>query len=161
MPRLKSKSTTNVPTIGRRTSRLGRKKRQSTVDIPATQTATPNKAESILLSSANSSATDLTKIAHNKSFHSLGARPPSAYYSRDFLTQLAPMDGGYAIAATINHPAAQEEKRRSVVDATNRTSRPPVSRSGMARWSLDGGEVSLFHGVSEQADSEALLFITG
>lgn len=64
------------------------------------------------------------------------------------MSQLAPREGGYAIAAMMT-PTAQspvmsaEDKRKSANLDVNRVSRPPTSRSaGMARWSLDGGEVS-------------------
>lgn len=74
-------------------------------------------------------------------------RPPSTYYSRDFLSSLAPREGGYAIAATMGnglgaHGAMSvDERRRSQYEPTGR--RAPVSKSaGMGRWSLDGGEVS-------------------
>jgi hypothetical protein len=153
----RSKSTTNVQSLSRRSSRLtlSRKKRQSNVDIPGTAHAhPPSKANSILNSSANSSLTDIPgqKIHRNPSYGSLGGRPPSSflYDSRSFLTQMAPLEGGYAIAAAINSPP-QSQNNSPVASPTDlrhrgdaiRNSRPPVSRSaGMARWSLDGGEVS-------------------
>lgn len=159
--RRKSKSTTNVPSLAL-TSRLGRKKttRQISADpamiakvmhnpsSPDSQT-TP-RASSIFISSAHSSSTDLSKgLPQNKSQSSLGTRPPSTFYSRDFLNQIGPREGGYAIAAMLSAPptpgqspvmSAAEEKRKSV-NLGNRP--PPTSRSaGMGRWSLDGGEVS-------------------
>ena len=151
----RSKSTTNVQSLSRRSSRLtlSRKKRQSTADVPAAAQP-PSKANSILNSSANSSLTDIPgqKVHRNPSYASLNGRPPSAflYNSRDFLTQMAPLEGGYAIAAAINTPSSQGNSPvASPIDSRHRgeairNSRPPVSRSaGMARWSLDGGEVSV------------------
>lgn len=147
----RSKSTTNVQSLSRRSSRLtlNRKKRQSTADVPATA-APASKANSILNSSANSSLTDIPgqKVHRNPSYGSLSARPPSSflYNSRDFLTQMAPLEGGYAIAAAINSPnspgGSPVEASKRIDSHSIRNSRPPVSRSaGMARWSLDGGEV--------------------
>ncbi|KAI9631898.1 uncharacterized protein MKK02DRAFT_41529 [Dioszegia hungarica] len=161
--RRKSKSTTNVPSLAGRTSRIGRKKgpRQTSADpqvmtkvMDGTSPTSPDmpRSNSVFISSAHSSSTDLTKgLPHNKSQASLGARPPSTYYSRDFLSQLAPREGGYAIAAMLSSPVvpgqnsapamSAEEKRRSANLEVHRGSRPPTSRSaGMARWSLDGGE---------------------
>lgn len=117
--------------------------------------------------STNSSSTSLASHnlhGKNKSTLSLnnGAKPPSTYYSRDFLSTLAPREGGYAIAAMLGNGlgaqgnlAVAEEKRRSstmLYDPAlglprNRSSmsmsRAPMSKSsGMGRWSLDGGEVS-------------------
>jgi hypothetical protein len=76
-----------------------------------------------------------------------GNRPPSAYYSRDFLSSLAPREGGYAIAATMGNglgahgTMSVDERRRSQVPDMNK--RAPMAKSaGMGRWSLDGGEVS-------------------
>ncbi|WVF69304.1 hypothetical protein IAT40_004080 [Kwoniella sp. CBS 6097] len=168
---MKSKSFTNVASLGmanRRMSKRGRS-RQSSVDIGpgsvpkdndglymhgATIPASPVKAQAVngTLSSAQSSSTSLASqgIAPNKSFSSL-SRPPSTYYSRDFLSSLAPREGGYAIAAQMggglgaHGTMSVEEKRRSSVmdDSRARTvgSRAPLSKSaGMGRWSLDGGE---------------------
>lgn len=111
------------------------------------------KADSTLLSSAHSSSTSLSShpLTMNKSLASLNGRPPSAYYSRDFLSSLAPREGGYAVAAAMGNGlgfvgtnAAEERRRSSVYDIGHRSlSRAPVSKSaGMGRWSLDGGEVS-------------------
>ncbi|WVQ96804.1 hypothetical protein IAU59_003911 [Kwoniella sp. CBS 9459] len=168
---MKSKSFTNVASLGmanRRMSKRGRS-RQSSVDIsPAsvpkdndglymhgpTISASPAKAQAVngTLSSAQSSSTSLASqgLQPNKSFSSL-SRPPSTYYSRDFLSSLAPREGGYAIAAQMggglgaHGTMSVEEKRRSSVvdDPRSRTvgSRAPLSKSaGMGRWSLDGGE---------------------
>lgn len=158
MRRMKSKSTTNVPGLAQRQSRLGRKKtsRQTSADpqvigkLMDDTRASDNmpRSNSVFISSAHSSATDLSKgMPGNKSMTSLGSRPPSAYYSRDFLSQLAPREGGYAIAAMLSSPpvpsqmSAEERRRSSNLEAA-RISRPPTSKSaGMGRWSLDGGEV--------------------
>jgi hypothetical protein len=105
-----------------------------------------------MLSSAHSSSTSL------KSHPSL-SRPSSAYYSRDFLSSLAPREGGYAIAAQMGNglgaagTMSVEERRKSqIFDEPRRQSRAPMSRSaGMGRWSLDGGEVSLDHDYMKQS----------
>ncbi|OCF31302.1 hypothetical protein I316_07088 [Kwoniella heveanensis BCC8398] len=168
---MKSKSFTNVASLGmanRRMSKRGRS-RQSSVDmgpgiVPkdndglymhgASVPASPAKTQAVngTLSSAQSSSTSLASqgLPPNKSFSSL-SRPPSTYYSRDFLSSLAPREGGYAIAAQMggglgaHGTMSVEEKRRSSVmeDSRSRTvgSRAPLSKSaGMGRWSLDGGE---------------------
>lgn len=109
--------------------------------------------DGIMISSNNSSSTSLAShvIAPNKSSLTLASRPPSVYYSRDFLSSLAPREGGYAIAAQMGNglgavgTMSVEERRRSSVMSEDRPrslARAPVSRSaGMGRWSLDGGEV--------------------
>jgi hypothetical protein len=148
---LRSKSTTNIPSRGKKLTITRKKSAQSPTNIVSQESkvypkSTPvspiNRTESLIISSANSSSTSL---------HSQGlkpgslSRPPSAYYSRDFLSSLAPREGGYAIAATMGNglgaagTMSVEERRRSTIDAR----RAPVSKSaGMGRWSLDGGEVS-------------------
>jgi hypothetical protein len=98
----------------------------------------------IITSSAHSSTTSLNSQGFSP-LKTAGNRPPSAYYSRDFLSSLAPREGGYAIAATMGnglgaHGAMSvDERRRSQVPDR----RAPMAKSaGMGRWSLDGGEVS-------------------
>ncbi|WVW84497.1 hypothetical protein I302_106531 [Kwoniella bestiolae CBS 10118] len=171
LPDARSKSFTNVATLGMSGRRMSRrtKSRQSSIDVSAmsakevdglymhnaSQPASPTVNGMGVLSSAHSSSTSLASQAlpPNKSFSSLGGRPPSTYYSRDFLSSLAPREGGYAIAAQMGGglgavgTMSVEEKRRSnsmyVDDGRSRTmgSRAPPSKSaGMGRWSLDGGE---------------------
>lgn len=167
-PVLKSKSTTSVPGAGgQKQKRLTiRKKtsRQQSLDNPATNdvylhgAVSPNSLSRpdsmILSSSAQSSTTSLNSQGNFSpvkvvtSNVSLNNRPPSTYYSRDFLSSLAPREGGYAIAATMGnglgaHGAMSvDERRRSQYDPSIR--RAPMAKSaGMGRWSLDGGEVSL------------------
>ncbi|WWC70613.1 uncharacterized protein I206_104564 [Kwoniella pini CBS 10737] len=165
---LRSKSFTNVATLGMSGRRMSRraKSRQSSIDVSpintkdvdgmhmhnVSQPASPGVNG--MLSSAHSSTTSLTSqaIPPNKSLSSLSGRPPSTYYSRDFLSSLAPREGGYAIAAQMGGglgavgTMTAEEKRRSISnfdDIRTRTvgSRAPPSKSaGMGRWSLDGGE---------------------
>lgn len=156
--RAKSKSTTSVPSLAGRQVRLGRKKTsadpQTMSKVMQDDQSDMPRSNSVFISgSAHSSTTDLSKgLPMNKSQASL-SRPPSTYYSRDFLSQLAPREGGYAIAAMLNSPVipvqtspgvvSAEEKRRSANLDIHRGSRPPTSKSaGMGRWSLDGGEVS-------------------
>ncbi|WWC88825.1 uncharacterized protein L201_003738 [Kwoniella dendrophila CBS 6074] len=166
---IKSKSFTNVATLGMSGRRMSRraKSRQSSIDVGAmnakevdglymhnsSHPSSPAVNGMGALSSAHSSSTSLASqgLPPNKSFSSGGGRPPSTYYSRDFLSSLAPREGGYAIAATMGGglgavgTMSVEEKRRSTVydDGRSRTvgSRAPPSKSaGMGRWSLDGGE---------------------
>jgi hypothetical protein len=113
------------------------------------------KPDSAFLSSAHSSSTSLAShpLPVNKSHPALGSRPPSAYYSRDFLSSLAPREGGYAVAAMMGNglgavgTMSVEERRRSTVYEEHRPrsmAQAPVAKSaGMGRWSLDGGEVCL------------------
>ena len=107
----------------------------------------------VIVSSAHSSSTSLnSQMPSGKSVSAMGNRPPSAFYSRDFLTALAPREGGYAIAAQMGSPQVAaggktpEERRRSTPHEEMRSrgsSRAPMARSaGMGRWSLDGGEVN-------------------
>ncbi|WWD04704.1 hypothetical protein V865_002775 [Kwoniella europaea PYCC6329] len=172
LPDARSKSFTNVATLGMSGRRMSRrtKSRQSSIDVTtlngkdadglymhnASQPASPVANGMGVLSSAHSSSTSLASQAlpPNKSFSSLGGRPPSTYYSRDFLSSLAPREGGYAIAAQMGGglgavgSMSVEEKRRSsmiIDDGRAKTlgmgSRAPPSKSaGMGRWSLDGGE---------------------
>lgn len=164
-PPIKSKSTLSLASVNQKTKRMTIRKRgsrnQSLVDTTPNDgvylhgsTVSPNSLSRpdsmILSSSAQSSTTSL----NSQSFSPIkvtstinGTRPPSTYYSRDFLSSLAPREGGYAIAATMGsglgaHGAmSAEERRKSQHDPSVR--RAPVSKSaGMGRWSLDGGEVS-------------------
>ena len=108
----------------------------------------------VMISSNNSSSTSLASHVIKPTLSQIGlnSRPPSVYYSRDFLSSLAPREGGYAIAATMGNglgavgTMSVEERRRSGISTDERprsNARAPVSRSaGMGRWSLDGGEVS-------------------
>lgn len=144
-----------------------RQSRQASLDIPhgvptknidqVYAKSTPvSPQDAVLISSNNSSSTSLAShVMKNKSGVSLnGNRPPSVYYSRDFLSTLAPREGGYAIAATMGNglgavgTMSVEERRRSSVYDNERprsNARAPMSKSsGMGRWSLDGGEVSSF-----------------
>ncbi|WWD18343.1 hypothetical protein CI109_102793 [Kwoniella shandongensis] len=169
IPPIKSKSYTNVTVLGsksnKRMSKRGRSSRQSSIDTTVSGAA-PMEAKSTPvspvvytvgkpgnLSSAHSSSTSLASqnLPANKSFPGMIGQPPSTYYSRDFLSSLAPREGGYAIAATMGGglgaagSMSVEEKRRSVAmdDARSRStgSRAPMAKSaGMGRWSLDGGE---------------------
>ncbi|WRT67631.1 uncharacterized protein IL334_004603 [Kwoniella shivajii] len=166
-PSIKSKSFTNVASLGMSNRRMSRrsKSRQSSIDMTSPKDIdgpynnggpmpnSPGVNGMGVLSSAHSSSTSLTSQAlpPNKSFSSIGNRPPSTYYSRDFLSSLAPREGGYAIAAQMGGglgaagTMSVEEKRRSTIvdDGRSRTmgSRAPPSKSaGMGRWSLDGGE---------------------
>ncbi|WWC62389.1 uncharacterized protein I303_104985 [Kwoniella dejecticola CBS 10117] len=167
----RSKSFTNVATLGMSGRRMSRraKSRQSSIDVApintkdvdamykhnTSQPASPGVNGMGALSSAHSSSTSLASQAlpPNKSYSSLGGRPPSTYYSRDFLSSLAPREGGYAIAAQMGGglgavgTMSVEEKRRSISNfedvrgARTMGSRAPPSKSaGMGRWSLDGGE---------------------
>lgn len=166
-PVLKSKSTTSVASKAPKQKRITIRKRSSrnqSFETPPTDgvylhgsTVSPNSLSRpdsmILSSSAQSSTTSLNSQGFSpiKVTAAIGGpRPPSTYYSRDFLSSLAPREGGYAIAATMGnglgaHGAMSvDERRRSQYDPSVR--RAPVSKSaGMGRWSLDGGEVSLVH----------------
>lgn len=113
----------------------------------------PTSPQDVLISSNNSSSTSLAShgLPTNKSSATL-SRPPSAYYSRDFLSTLAPREGGYAIAAQMGNglgavgTMSVDERRRSGAFDNERPrsmARAPMSKSsGMGRWSIDGGEVS-------------------
>ncbi|WVR06208.1 hypothetical protein IAU60_003238 [Kwoniella sp. DSM 27419] len=166
---LTSKSFVSVASLGsRKMSKRGRSRHSSIDVIPGISakdndglymhgastpgSPAPVKMVNGTLSSAHSSTTSLASqgVAPNKSFGSL-SRPPSTYYSRDFLSSLAPREGGYAIAAQMggglgaHGTMSVEERRRSTVtdDGRSKTvgSRAPLSKSaGMGRWSLDGGE---------------------
>ncbi|WVQ80562.1 hypothetical protein IAT38_002667 [Cryptococcus sp. DSM 104549] len=170
-PPLRAKSTTNVP--GKRMSIRGRSRRPS-ADSTASPQSLPrtkgiqsvpvspvsNTKQQVMLSSAHSSSTSLSShqtsgggIPSNKSFPAIGKQPPSTYYSRDFLSSLAPREGGYAIAAQMGGGlgaqgtmAVGEKRRSSYADVTDprsrsASSRAPLAKSaGMGRWSLDGGE---------------------
>lgn len=168
---VKSKSVGNMVSLaGKPSKRMSRRaSRQASLEIPqANMPAMPGKViepyayaksmpaspignpprQDIILSSAHSSSTSVASGNMTpKSMAVLGNRPPSAYYARDFLTSLAPREGGYAIAAQMSTPPliSAEEKRRSVQEdmRSRPTSRAPLAKSaGMGRWSLDGGEVS-------------------
>lgn len=180
-PPTMSRSVTSMSSLkngSKRMSRSRKNSRQSVIEIPATTSkaavisqSTPvspvGGQDQVFVHSTNSSSTSLASHnlhGKNKSTLSLnnGAKPPSTYYSRDFLSTLAPREGGYAIAAMLGNGlgaqgnlAVAEEKRRSstmLYDPAlglprNRSSmsmsRAPMSKSsGMGRWSLDGGEVS-------------------
>ncbi|KAK1925304.1 hypothetical protein DB88DRAFT_188570 [Papiliotrema laurentii] len=165
-PPVKSRSVTSMGSLRsvNKSKRLSRRSsRQISVDMhpiaPGKLTdgslagSTPaSPKDGIMISSNNSSSTSLAShvIAPNKSSVTLASRPPSVYYSRDFLSSLAPREGGYAIAAQMGNglgavgTMSVEERRRSSVMSEDRPrslARAPVSRSaGMGRWSLDGGE---------------------
>lgn len=112
-----------------------------------------------MLSSAHSSSTSLSShqaIPPNKSLPALGnpkLGPPASLYSKDFISSLAPREGGYAVAATIGGIASpagsvlsSDKRRSSYADSAVSRARAPLARSaGMGRWSLDGGEVSLIY----------------
>lgn len=171
----RAKSYTNVVGLAQKAPLLGRKRtsRQPSVEsinganglarpasmispqggktAPSSPGVDLRRPDSMFLSSAHSSSTDLS--ASGKVHPSL-SRPPSTYYSRDFLSSLAPREGGYAIAAMMGGglgaigTMSVEEKRRSSMIEEQRERRPasraPAARStGMGRWSLDGGEVGL------------------
>lgn len=167
-PPIKSRSVTSMASLrGVKQRPSKRQSRQASLDmsnaVPVksdkmySRTA-PHSPTDVLISSNNSSSTSLAShVMPNKSGISLnGNRPPSVYYSRDFLSTLAPREGGYAIAASMGNglgaigTMSVEERRRSSVYDNERprsTTRAPVSRSaGMGRWSLDGGEVSIISG---------------
>jgi hypothetical protein len=153
---VKSRSMTHIPSLARKkTSRQAIKQ-----DPVPTHSRAPSLSgkEASLLSSAHSSSTSLTShnITSNKSATTL-SRPPSAYYSRDFLSSLAPREGGYAIAAQMGNGlgavgtmTVEERRRSTVVDERDivrarSSARAPMAKSaGMGRWSLDGGEVGVF-----------------
>nr|ODN91504.1 hypothetical protein L204_05488 [Cryptococcus depauperatus CBS 7855] len=98
-----------------------------------------------ITSSAHSSTTSLaSQLPQNKSWTS-SAYPPTSFYSRDFMSTLAPREGGYAIAAQMSVGPVGHDKRRSLYaengGARTASSRAPLAKSaGMGRWSLDGGE---------------------
>ena len=143
---------------GKRMSRRqSRQASQTSIDVAnimnkaAMQKPNPTSPHDVLISSNNSSSTSLAShvMPSNKSTGTL-SRPPSVYYSRDFLSTLAPREGGYAIAASMGNglgavgTMSVEDKRRSGVDHDRPRSmaRAPMSKSsGMGRWSIDGGEV--------------------
>lgn len=177
-PPVKSKSFNNMASLAANPSkRIGRKRNSRQVSLefpPSSMPTTPGKIvdksvlyaksmptspsgnpprQDILLDSTHSSTTSLaSQVPSNKMMNALGSRPPSTYYSRDFLTSLAPREGGYAVAAQLGTPAPiaggtiPEESRRSITQDDLRgrpSSRAPMAKSaGMGRWSLDGGEVS-------------------
>ncbi|WVO14206.1 hypothetical protein L204_101838 [Cryptococcus depauperatus] len=101
-----------------------------------------------ITSSAHSSTTSLaSQLPQNKSWTS-SAYPPTSFYSRDFMSTLAPREGGYAIAAQMSVGPVGHDKRRSLYaengGARTASSRAPLAKSaGMGRWSLDGGEQCL------------------
>ena len=152
----------------RRSSRTPRASRQSSMDMrndkmmdpkstPASPIAPPRQ-DAVLIPSNNSSSTSLAShlVTNNKSSPALESRPPSAYYSRDLLGSLAPREGGYAIAAqmggglgAVGSMVVDERRKSQMYDTIGPkvSSRAPMSKSsGMGRWSLDGGEVSLCQG---------------
>jgi hypothetical protein len=149
---LRSKSTTSISKINpaKRLTIRKRASRDHSFDTPPNEGVylhSPNslsRPESMIItSSAHSSTTSLNSQGFSP-LKTAGNRPPSAYYSRDFLSSLAPREGGYAIAATMGnglgaHGAMSvDERRRSQVPDR----RAPMAKSaGMGRWSLDGGEV--------------------
>ena len=100
-------------------------------------------------SSNHSSQTDLP-LAKTKSATML-ARPPSVFYSRDFMTTLGPREGGYAVAAQMAPPQAAS-RRQSMVER-----RAPMAKSAGMRWSLDGGNEFLGYGNSSAATTETNL----
>jgi len=151
---LRSKSTTSITKIAQSQSKKltirKRASRNQSFDTPPNEGVylhSPNslsRPESMIItSSAHSSTTSLNSQGFSP-LKTTGNRPPSAYYSRDFLSSLAPREGGYAIAATMGnglgaHGAMSvDERRRSQIPDR----RAPMAKSaGMGRWSLDGGEV--------------------
>ncbi|ORY31393.1 hypothetical protein BCR39DRAFT_90766 [Naematelia encephala] len=165
-PPTRTKSSASISSMTKTNRRMSRKtSRQPSLEqaqypakaiqVAKSMPASPvNVGPGGLMSSAHSSETSLSSqiIPPNKSFPNLGARPPSAYYSRDFLSSLAPREGGYAIAAqmgnglgAVGSMSIEERRRSSVYDDSSARSRsaqrPPVAKSaGMGRWSLDGGE---------------------
>ena len=150
---LRSNSTTSITKLAQTKKLVVRKRssRNQSFDTPPNEGVylhSPNslsRPESMIItSSAHSSTTSLNSQGFSP-LKANGNRPPSAYYSRDFLSSLAPREGGYAIAATMGnglgaHGAMSvDERRRSQVPDR----RAPMAKSaGMGRWSLDGGEVS-------------------
>lgn len=180
----RAKSYTNVVGLGQKAPLLGRKRtsRQPSVEsingangaarpasmispqggktAPSSPSVELRRPDSMFLSSAHSSSTDLS--ASGGKIHPSLSRPPSTYYSRDFLSSLAPREGGYAIAAMMGGGLGAigtmtvEEKRRSSMMEEHRERRPvsraPAARStGMGRWSLDGGEVGICMSAGVQA----------
>ncbi|KAK4684257.1 hypothetical protein P7C73_g5935, partial [Tremellales sp. Uapishka_1] len=160
-PPPKSKSLTHIPSLAKRKKTLrSASVRQPSLDAMKSTKPTAKSVpaspevnrlpEPIFLSSAHSSSTSLTSHAVTPKSNAINSRPPSAYYSRDFLSSLAPREGGYAIAAQMGNglgaagTMSVEEKRRSITDDRSfvRPSRAPMSKSaGMGRWSLDGEQV--------------------
>lgn len=139
MPK-REKSSVSIPSLSRRSSKISLSKKISrkgsggalnglamsptSKKAPTSPNDSHSRAASIALSSAHSSTTSLQMQSVR------GSKPPSTY-SRDFLSSLAPREGGYAIAAQIG----TTDKRKSFHE-----SRAPVAKSGGMRWSLDGGE---------------------
>lgn len=164
----RNKSFTSIQSSPKRLSLRRSYRRTSATDI-STPTLTKDKikpgAQSMpvspvaprkinMLSSAHSSSTSLSShqaIPPNKSFPALGSPklgPPASLYSKDFISSLAPREGGYAVAATIGGIASpagsvlsSDKRRSSYADSAVSRTRAPLARSaGMGRWSLDGGE---------------------
>ncbi|KAE8538743.1 hypothetical protein D1P53_005106 [Cryptococcus gattii VGV] len=164
----RNKSFTSIQSSPKRLSLRRSYRRTSAADI-STPTLTKDKikpgARSMpvspvaprkinMLSSAHSSSTSLSShqaIPPNKSFPALGSPklgPPASLYSKDFISSLAPREGGYAVAATIGGIASpagsvlsSDKRRSSYADSAVSRTRAPLARSaGMGRWSLDGGE---------------------
>lgn len=164
---VRNKSFTSIQNSTKRLSIRRSSRRTSAADI-STSTLTKGKikpgAQSLpvspvaprkinMLSSAHSSSTSLSShqaISPNKSYPALGnckSGPPTSFYSKDFISSLAPREGGYAVAATIGgitSPAgsmSNDRRRTSYADSSVSRTRAPLARSaGMGRWSLDGGE---------------------
>ncbi|ODN81722.1 hypothetical protein L202_02116 [Cryptococcus amylolentus CBS 6039] len=165
LPRAKSHASIN--TLGKKRMSI-RSKSRRTSDTPPINTKPNVKAgaqsmpvspvvpKQAMMSSAHSSSTSLSShqaLSSNKSFPALNGKggaapPPTTYYSRDFLSSLAPREGGYAIAAQLGGGlgaagtiTATDNKRRSSYAEQGGRARAPMAKStGMGRWSLDGGE---------------------
>ncbi|WVQ73175.1 hypothetical protein IAR50_002739 [Cryptococcus sp. DSM 104548] len=163
-PPPRTKSHTSINTLGKKRMSIRRNSRRTSDASPVKPKAgvqgiqsmpvSPVAPKQAMMSSAHSSSTSLSShqaISSNKSFPALNAKagaPPTTYYSRDFLSSLAPREGGYAIAAQLGGGlgaagtmTAADNKRRSSYAEQGGRARAPVARStGMGRWSLDGGE---------------------
>ena len=101
----------------------------------------PTSPKDFVVSSARSSSTSLTSPQIVKPHPMMQSRPPSTYYSRDFLTSLAPREGGYAVAAQLASP--DEPASRNPMSRASSRHAPAAPSSGMGRWSLDGDVSSI------------------
>ncbi|RXK41663.1 hypothetical protein M231_01163 [Tremella mesenterica] len=126
-PPHRSQSVNNIPGLNHQKTKRGSSWRNRETKDAQSQPTSPVAGKLIA-----QSVTDLP-LPKTKSNPAL-VRPPSAYYSRDFITTLGPREGGYAIAAQMALPPS-DERRRSLNER-----RGPIAKSASARWSLDGGE---------------------
>ncbi|ORX40225.1 hypothetical protein BD324DRAFT_267175 [Kockovaella imperatae] len=144
-PPIKSKSSTSIVSLGnsKRGTRRRASRQASQTNTPGFEgpKSTPASPADYVSHSARSSSTSLA--SQNVKAHSAFMKtPPVSYYSRDYMSSLAPREGGYAVAAQLASAMSSptDEVTRQPISRASSRHAPLAPSSGMGRWSLDGGE---------------------